>query len=365
MKKKIIILACILAAVLGVSALVIFKIPAKPKYTAGNAEITDRIESIRIDCDNGKFTVLSTDKNKIEVKEVTAASSKKSDPTLNWAVTGKTLRILCNSKKDSEYILTVPASNVIDDLDIEGKSVSADVSDITARDFTLRSDEGIVSLQRCKCIDSFIGEYNSGNVSFYNTFARRFDIKSGSADIHMVSPTFQRKCNISTKSGNIDITAPKDSKFCINEYHGKGSFNSDFKSDKTGGVLNLKTSSGRIALTNSGNIGKEIAAEANVTPPEVSTQTPKPTVRVPATTVIPDDKKNKKDAEESKKSVSSQTDSNSAEASTTVKVKPDNKDKAQSTSAITEAASKEEKVSPEKTTVKKTAAVSTTAKSES
>ena len=128
MKKKIIILACILAAVLGVSALVIFKIPAKPKYTAGNAEITDRIESIRIECDNGKFTVLSTDKNKIEVKEITAASSKKSEPTLNWAVTGKTLRILCNSKKDSEYILTVPASNVIDDLDIEGKSVSADVS---------------------------------------------------------------------------------------------------------------------------------------------------------------------------------------------------------------------------------------------
>lgn len=358
MKKKIIILACILAAVLGVSALVIFKIPAKPKYTAGNAEITDRIESIRIECDNGKFTVLSTDKNKIEVKEVTAASSKKSDPTLNWAVTGKTLRILCNSKKDSEYILTVPASNVIDDLDIEGKSVSADVSDITARDFTLRSDEGIVSLQRCKCIDSFIGEYNSGNVSFYNTFARRFDIKSGSADIHLLYPTFQRKCNISTKSGSIDITAPSDSKFSINEYHGKGSFNSDFESDKTGGVLNLKTSTGRITLTNSGNLGKEIAAEANAAPPEVSTNAPKPTVRVPATAVATTSKPAEKSDKKQKKAESATADkAKPAETETSGKAeKPDNKN-------VTKASAESKGTSAEKTTAAaKSSSEKTTAK---
>ena len=150
MKKKVIILACVLAAVLGVSAFVIFRIPAKPKYTKGNTEISERIENIRIECGSGRFTVISSDKNKIEVKET--GNTDKSDSTLNWAVTGKTLRILCNSKKDSEYLLTIPGSYVVDDLDI-----AAGVEDLRRTDADLldRAAETAVNDDVAHVEDSF------------------------------------------------------------------------------------------------------------------------------------------------------------------------------------------------------------------
>ncbi len=283
MKKKI-ILAVFLVAVFGILAVLIFKLPSKPKYSQGDTEISERIENIRIQCDSGSFNVLSTDKAKIGVKENSSLAKKNPKSTLKWAVTGKTLRILCEGSKDSSYILTVPNSILLDDCDVEGQNVNAEISDITARDITVRSDEGNVTVQRCKCVDAFVGEFSSGNVGIYNTFARRFNINSDSSDVRLVSPSFQRKCNITTDSGDIEIIAPSDSKYLINEHHGKGSFKSDFKSDKNGYRLNLKTSGGSVTVSDSGGKAQSVIDEVGAVLPEISTKAPVPTVKVPPTT---------------------------------------------------------------------------------
>ncbi len=379
MKKKIIILALLLVIVFGIIAVVIFTAPARAEYTVGNAEISDRIESIRISCDNGTLYVMSTDKNYIGLKENDEDGGRVEDPTLKWAVTGDTLRVVCESGTDRKYIITVPHSTVLDDLDIEGDNAVTNVTDTIARDMSLRTGDGDLNVERCKCIDAFIIENIDGKVNLFNTFSRRFDISSASSKVRLVSPTFQRKCNISTKTGDIDIIAPYDSKFSISEYHGKGSFSSDFENDKEGGRLNLRTSGGHIRIENSGNKGSAIASEANgnsitkefTAPVTVPATTAKPTTK-PAKTTKPEKAENTTKAVKTEDTTAAEKTTKAEESSGIKETKKSDKETSKAAASTTAAENTEKKTADgakttaaSKETVKateKTKAAKTTAK---
>ncbi|MBR3621521.1 MAG: DUF4097 family beta strand repeat protein, partial [Clostridia bacterium] len=190
MKKKILICAAV-AVFLALSALCIFKLPdMQQKYNKGDEKILAGIENIKIECKGGNVRVLQTERAYFSLEEQ-RLRKKNSQATLEWLLSGKTLKIRCGSEKECDYIIGIPADTVLDDLDIKGNNINADVSGITVRDLTLRTGSGSVKVSTGKCIDALIAETDSAPVEIEKTFARRMDIETESGNVLIKEPSFQ------------------------------------------------------------------------------------------------------------------------------------------------------------------------------
>ena len=159
---------------------------------------------------------------------------------------------------------------MLDDLDIKGNNINADVSGITVRDLTLRTGSGSVKVSTGKCIDALIAETGSAPVEIEKTFARRMDIETESGNVLIKEPSFQRDCKAETDSGDIKIEALEGSRLNIKESHGKGSFTSAFETDEQGDIIILRTGSGKIDIASSGT--SVMPEEPAATQPETASQ---------------------------------------------------------------------------------------------
>ena len=268
MKKKILIIAAVIVF-LALSAVCIFKLPELQKFTKGGERIKGNIENIKIECTGGSVTIAATSRVYFSLEEKPAAKSK-ADSTIEWLVAGNTLKIRCGSEEECEYTVGVPAETVLDDLDIKGDGIKAQVSGLTVRDLTLRTGSGSLNVSESKCIDALIVESDSAPVQIDKTFARRMDIESESGSVLVKEPSFQRDCIVETDSGDINIEVLEGSRLNIKESHGKGSFSSTFKSDEQGDKIILKTRSGKIDITGSGT--SVIPEESVTSVPETTPQ---------------------------------------------------------------------------------------------
>ena len=278
MKKKILI--CLAVAVfLALSALCIFKLPELQKYTKGDKNIKGNIENIKIECAGGNITVEPTQRVFFSLEE--KGTPKDSEKSIEWLVSGKTLKIKCTAEDKREYIITVPAETVLDDLDIKGKNINAQVTGLTIRDLTLRTDSGGMNVTDCKCIDALVAETDDAPVQIENTFARRLDIETEGGNVIIGEPSFQRDCKVITGEGDISVTVQKDSKLNITERHGSGSFTSAFETAADGDKFILKTESGKISIAES---KAPEAVNVATTSPAVQTEVPTKAEKTEGTT---------------------------------------------------------------------------------
>ena len=249
MKKKIIIGAAV-ALVLVISAICLLRLPSLRKYETGEAQIDKKIESLKINCSSGSFTVIPTSGTKFVIEELAgtqAAGDSKTESSVKWLTSGKTLYIECGGA-GRNYVVGVPEGLALDDLDIMGGNVDAQIRKQTIRDMTVRLDGGYSEIEGCKCIDALIINAPSSSFNIENTFARRMNIKTVSGSVLIQNPEFQRYCKIITDSGDIEMRLRKDAKIDLTESHGTGTITNDFKSDKSGSSYTVKTAKGNINI---------------------------------------------------------------------------------------------------------------------
>lgn len=288
MKKKILIGAAVLVF-LALTAVCIFKLPELQKFTKGGEKIKGNIENIKIECTGGSVTIATTPRVYFSLEEKPAAKNK-ADATIEWLVAGNTLKIRCGCEEETEYIIGVPAETALDDLDIKGDGIKADISGITVRDLTLRTGSGSLNVKESKCIDALIAETKSADVCIDTTFARRMDIETESGKATVTAPSFQRDCKIVTNSGDINIKVLEDSKLNIIESHGKGSFTSTFESAADGEKFTLRTRSGKIDIAAYTGNETPAAEQTTAAPAEI----PAETVKAEESTAKPKETKSKK-----------------------------------------------------------------------
>ena len=164
------------------------------KYTAGDRQITDEIDSVVVDWISGSVSVSRHDKNTVDLSETCNTDLEDSLKVHSW-VDGKTLRIhFCKSGENLNNISTekkldikLPKDIELTELSIDGTSTDTDVTDITAETIDL--------------------DLTSGDSIFDNCSANSFDIDTTSGNIKLTQTGKTDKIAVDTTSGDTDISA--------------------------------------------------------------------------------------------------------------------------------------------------------------
>ena len=174
------------------------------KYTAGDREITERIDSIDIDYMAGDVTLVSGNTDKVVVKE-TANKEIGDELKVHTWVNGGTLYVrYCASAKglnlnnlEKSLEITVPA-----DLDLTNVVVDVDAGDVTvdcaSRNYDIDVDAGDATLIQHGSSEGISVDVDAGSVEARIENAARTDIDVDAGDVTVYLPE------------NADVTAEVD-----------------------------------------------------------------------------------------------------------------------------------------------------------
>lgn len=272
------------------------------RYSAGDAEFSDRIENIEVDWPSGSVRVVSHPENTFLLSE-TAEEGMPEELRVHWWLEGSTLHVkfaasgarqsLFNSWR-KDLTLTVPESlplaNVeiraasaeieadgltADALDVSTASGSIDV-DCEADAIRLNSASGSVRLnQRVEAaevsietasgrIDAELGrvdaaqfESASGRIRLTAASVDALSAKTASGDISCALDAVPSACKLRSTSGEVALGLPEDAGFTASIRTTSGDFESDFPLKKDGrgytcgnggAEIEISTTSGDVSI---------------------------------------------------------------------------------------------------------------------
>ena len=305
MKKTIIIvLVCLLALGLSACSFSIGALyPDGEKYTAGDAVITDKVETLLIDWSSGSVTIEPGDGDAIELCE-TGNKPVKAEEQMQYYLDGTTLHVrFCAPGKvnigvmtEKNLHVTLPKDLTLKELDVSTASAEVNVTDLCAERMKLGTASGKISgsvaYAEALQIGAASGEVEltasgeigtidadtasgdvrlttsgevgtiktdtaSGAVSITADSVRELDMESASGRQDVVLAKMPQECEMDSASGAVTLTLPADAEFTAEVDTASGDFDCEFPTVLHGDTyicggggadLSFDTASGNISI---------------------------------------------------------------------------------------------------------------------
>lgn len=305
MKKTIIIvLVCLLALGLSACSFSIGALyPDGEKYTAGDAVITDKVETLLVDWSSGSVTIEPGDGDAIELCE-TGNKPVKAEEQMQYYLDGTTLHVrFCAPGKltvgimpEKNLHVTLPKDLVLRELDVSTASAALNVTDLRAERMKLGTASGEVSGSVAYAGELRIGTASgevklatpgevgtidadtasgdielttsgevgtiktdtaSGAVSITAESVRELDMESASGRQDVVLAKMPQECEMDSASGEVTLTLPADAEFTAEVDTASGDFDCEFPTvlhgdtyicGGGGAELSFDTASGDISI---------------------------------------------------------------------------------------------------------------------
>ena len=217
------------------------------KYTAGDREITDKIDTLDIDWVSGKVTV-SAGGSTVKVKETTDADLDDNLKVHTWA-DGSTLHVrFCKSgerySKSAEKTLeiTVPSETVFEDIKVNTSSADIVCEGVAAKTAEMDSSSGELTYNGNA--GSFDADSSSGNISF-SGIASDIDADSSSGQVTIDQKGDAQSIEVSTSSGEIEV----DCEYTDTLKASSSSGDKDITLRKMPKEVSVSSSSGKLDIT--------------------------------------------------------------------------------------------------------------------
>ena len=203
------------------------------KYTAGDREIPDKIETINIDYLSGKVKLTGTDSETVKIRE-TANETLDDDRKVHTWVSGTTLYVrYCASAKrldlyklEKTLEIDIPENVKLSELKIEISSGDADCSKFEAKSVEMKASSGDL-FASCK--------------------AETIEMKASSGDITLTQTGESEKVgklDVESSSGKISVASDGAKVFKSHSSSGKG----EFKFAEVPETAEMEASSGDITV---------------------------------------------------------------------------------------------------------------------
>lgn len=269
------------------------------KYTAGDREITDKIDSLDIDWVSGSVKVTAGGSN-VSVKETTKGELEDKYKVHTWAE-GRTLHVrFCKSgerydgSEPKTLEITVPADILYEDIradassadiEFEGVNSKKTVMDASSGNMTYKGDaesftadtssgkisftgkaadihtdssSGGVFIRQDGEADSISVDTSSGDIEIDSDYTASLKADSSSGDKVITLRKMPKKVHLDSSSGGVKLYLPEDADFTANIDTSSGEVDYEFAMSKTGdetytcgsgeNKLEINTSSGNVKL---------------------------------------------------------------------------------------------------------------------
>jgi|GEM_PF-1436335 len=254
--KKI---TAVLAAAVLLAALCACSLPAPAAYPAeayelGDAVITDKVESLRIEWPSDELTVVTHPENTIEITE-TVSGDLPENQRVHWRLEGTTLHIRRGEPKLMDFSIggarqsltvTLPEDLTLSDFnvgvasaDVLVRGVTADRAELSASSGNIRGglaadrldvsvssgDVDIVAAGRCESVSlssssgrlgAVLGKTgairasaSSGNVSITAECVDALDVDTSSGTVTLSLASAPEKGRVATSSGHVTLSLPE------------------------------------------------------------------------------------------------------------------------------------------------------------
>lgn len=230
------------------------------KYTAGDCEITDKIDRLDIDWVSGNVKV-TTGGSSVKVKETTDAELDDKFKVHTWAE-GSTLHVrYCKSgerydeKQNKSLEITVPEGSSFEDIKIDCSSADVLCEVPYAKKAAMDASSGNMAFNGDA--GSFTADTSSGNISFSGK-ADSIEADSSSGDVFIEQAGIAKSIDIDTSSGNATLYIPEENGFKAKISTSSGDVSYDLPLTKNGDEtyvfgdgecrLDIDTSSGNVKI---------------------------------------------------------------------------------------------------------------------
>lgn len=270
------------------------------KYSAGDAEFTDKIENIEIDWQSGSVNVVTHSESTFVLSEK-AWDGISDDLRVHWWLDGTTLRVKFAASGasfrflsigDKKLTLTVPKTVSFDDITIRSASAEIRADGLAADDLNVSSASGNMTVgctankvklnsasgnieltQTGKAemidIDTASGKINAdlgqADRAEFESASGRIDLTAASVDSLSVKATsgavacdlgtVPSECKLRAVSGKVTLVLPDTANFTAKIGTTSGDFESDFALKKDGNTYTCGNGDGNIDIeTVSGDV---------------------------------------------------------------------------------------------------------------
>lgn len=271
------------------------------KYTAGDREISEKIENIEIDYMSGNITFVEGDTDKISIKETSSKQLDDARKVHTW-VDGNTLYVrYCESAKrldlnrlDKKLTITVPKdskytefSTTLSSGSIEGSGIDAGTVYIEASSgsisvecegdsITLQASSGSINLDQhgestdikattssgsisldVETVQDLNVQASSGSIAVYGNDIKNFDSETSSGSGTFSFSKVPADSKMTASSGNVKVYVPSDSSISADVDRSSGDFDYQLSFTKEDGryicgsgenKMDITTSSGNIEI---------------------------------------------------------------------------------------------------------------------
>lgn len=179
------------------------------KYTAGNIEISDRIDTLDIEWPTGRLDIYSAETESVTVKETTEDSLDDKEKVHTWHDGSKLHIRFCKSGErytgeEKKLEISVPKSFEMENIKINVSSADVSCTGLTAKTAELNASSGNISFEGDAA--SFLSSSSSGNIIFNGT-AEKIDTSASSGKVTITQKGRADSIITKTSSGEITIDA--------------------------------------------------------------------------------------------------------------------------------------------------------------
>ncbi|MBR5405036.1 MAG: DUF4097 family beta strand repeat protein [Oscillospiraceae bacterium] len=217
------------------------------KYTAGDCEITGKIDALDIDWPSGSVEVKVSDGDTVTVKETTKADLEDDLKVHSWA-DGSVLRVrFCKSgtnyrKSESKTLeITVPEGTLFETVTADTASAELTCTGLKAKTVDLDAASG--TLRYTGTADTFRADAASGNVVFSGE-ARVIKTDTASGNVTVDLTGRNESISADTASGKMNISAEQPGKISADSASGDQSFRLNAVPQE----MNLDSASGDVCI---------------------------------------------------------------------------------------------------------------------
>lgn len=232
------------------------------KYTAGDLETTEKIESVDIEWASGKVDITTGGSGSVTVKETAKTELSDKEKVHTWVNGGVLYVKFCKSGEkvdgdsDKRVEITLPEGVVLDKLTAEASSADVKVNGVSAKTASFEASSG--ELDYYGNAGSIDFETSSGDISVSANITGKFSTESSSGEHIIKLGSTPSSTRIESSSGDVKLTLPESAGFNATIDTSSGDVSYELPMQKTGdnsytcgssnNELGIETSSGDVKI---------------------------------------------------------------------------------------------------------------------
>ena len=180
------------------------------KYTAGNAEITGKVENLDIDWDSGKLNIIPGSGNTIILEE-SYEGELPEEKQMHWYLDGTTLRVVydmsfgVSANTNKTLNVTVPENLIFNEVNFDVASADLNAEGLAATSADIDTASGDVNVSFTQSMKDVEIDTASGDVTIDTAQSLdQLDIDSASGEIHINAGDKINTVDIDTASGDVE-----------------------------------------------------------------------------------------------------------------------------------------------------------------